>query len=677
MALGLMLSSSVGAACAFAAVDADRAGVKPRKTAVSIVGDEFRVNGRPTYAGRVWQGHRIQGLLLNSRMVQGIFDDRNPATVAKWVYPDTGRWDPERNTQEFIAAMPEWRRHALLAFTINLQGGCPLGYAQDQPWHNSALEADGALRADYLGRLERILDAADQLGMVVILGYFYFGQDQRLQDEAAVIGATDQATQWLLGHGYRHVLVEINNECNVSYDHAILRPGRVHELIERVKRTTRDGRRLLAGTSYGGGTVPGENVVRASDFLLLHGNGVSDPRRIAAMVHQTRQVPGYTPKPVLFNEDDHFDFDKPLNNFVAAVSEYASWGYFDYRMKGEDFDNGYQSVPVNWGISSERKRGFFRLLGQITGADADGPATGAGITITQTNYHGWPGSILMSNGKVEVIIVPAVGRVMQFRFAGETDGPFWENRALDGRAPDPKSPEWGNFGGDKTWPAPQADWPKVADRGWPPPPAFDSMPVKAEVSGDTVTLLSPVDPFYGIRTRRVIALERDQLAMRIETTYEKVTGEPRKVGVWVITQLKEPVAVFLPVPEASLYASGYSKQSEALPANLRVADGLLSLTRDPKMAAKIGSDAGTLLWVGKKTVLRIDSVREPRAEYPDQGSSAEVYTNPDPHPYVELELLGPLQTLRVGGQIKRSNAYALSRRSKETAEAEARTWLGR
>jgi hypothetical protein len=71
--------------------------------------------------------------------------------------------------------------------------------------------------------------------------------------------------------------------------------------------------------------------------------------------------------PILFNEDDHFDFDTPVCNFTAAVSEYASWGYFDYRMKGERFDDGYQSVPVNWGISSPRKKAFFNLLSQITG----------------------------------------------------------------------------------------------------------------------------------------------------------------------------------------------------------------------------------------------------------------------------------------------------------------------
>ena len=53
---------------------------------------------------------------------------------------------------------------------------------------------------------------------------------------------------------------------------------------------------------------------------------------------------------------------------LAALDEYAGWGYFDYRMQGEGFNDGYQSVPVNWQISSERKRGFFELLAKVTGA---------------------------------------------------------------------------------------------------------------------------------------------------------------------------------------------------------------------------------------------------------------------------------------------------------------------
>jgi hypothetical protein len=299
--------------------------------------------------------------------VQGVFDDLNPITVSRWAYPDSGKWDADRNTREFLAAMAEWRRCGLLAFTLNLQGGSPEGYSKEQPWNNPAFEADGSLRADYAARLKRILDRADELGMGVILGYFYFGQDQRLRDEAAVLRATDQATQWLLDGGWQNVLVEINNECTQSYDHPILKPARVHELIERVKNHRRDGRRLLVSTSYRGGKIPEENVVRASDFLLLHGNGVTSPEKIRELVRQTRLVSGYRPMPILFNEDDHYDFDRPDNNFIAAVSEHASWGFFDFRRKGEGFDDGYQSLPVNWGISSGRKRAFFKLLAGMTG----------------------------------------------------------------------------------------------------------------------------------------------------------------------------------------------------------------------------------------------------------------------------------------------------------------------
>jgi ribose transport system ATP-binding protein len=78
-----------------------------RHTQISIHGEDFYINDQPTYMGRTWNGHRIEGLLLNARMVQGIFDDLNPETTNRWIYQDTGKWDAERNTREFITAMVE------------------------------------------------------------------------------------------------------------------------------------------------------------------------------------------------------------------------------------------------------------------------------------------------------------------------------------------------------------------------------------------------------------------------------------------------------------------------------------------------------------------------------------------------------------------------------------------
>ncbi len=334
---------------------------------VAIEGNMFVINGSPTYAGRTWQGHKIEGLLMNSRMVQGIFDDEHVDTRILFHYPDTDRWDPERNTDEFIVAMDDWHTHGLNAFTINLQGGSPTGYG-NRPWINTAFDPAGNLKEAYMKRLKRILDRAEELSIVVILGYFYFGQDQHVVDEAAVINGTRAATQWVLDRGYRNVIIEINNECDVrAYDHDILKPERVHELIDLVKAMSKDGRRLLVSTSFKGGAIPTTNVIETSDFLLLHGNGVSDPMYIQTMVDSTIRHPAYRNQPVVFNEDDHYDFELDTNNFTVAVRAYASWGYFDYRREGEDMAEGFQSVPVDWTISSGRKRGFFELVREITG----------------------------------------------------------------------------------------------------------------------------------------------------------------------------------------------------------------------------------------------------------------------------------------------------------------------
>ena len=335
------------------------------KTRITIKGEKFFINGKPTFKGRTWQGYSVEGLLPNSRMVQGIFDDYNLETAPHWKYPDTNEWSAKRNTNEFIAAMPSWREHGLLAFTINMQGGSPMGYG-NRGWKNPAFDEKGNPLKDYLNRLEKIILKADQLGMAVILGYFYFGQDQFLADEQAVISATRNMTNWVLNKGFSNVIIEIANEVDVrDYDHKIISRERVHELIDVVKNIKLKGKRLLVGTSFKGKSIPTEKVVEISDFVLIHGNSAASDTIITQMVKTVRNLKSYRPMPIVFNEDDHFDFDKPQNNFTAATKAYASWGFFDYRMKEEGFEDGFQSVPVDWSISSERKKGFFMKVKEI------------------------------------------------------------------------------------------------------------------------------------------------------------------------------------------------------------------------------------------------------------------------------------------------------------------------
>ncbi|MFW6195453.1 MAG: hypothetical protein ACOC5M_02915 [Chloroflexota bacterium] len=376
-------------------------------TTVAIDGEDWMVNGRPTYEGRWFRGWRVEGLLLNSRMANAVFDDANPLTRPLWAYPDSGEWEPDRNVAELIEMLPVYRDHGMTGLPINLQGASPVGYYRDdaasldalrqrirerlpnatdsdiwaglestasQPWDSGAFEPDGTLRAAHMERAARVIEAAGRSGMVVILGLFYFGQDERLRDEHAVKNAVDNACAWVLARGYSNVVVEVNNECDVpKYEHEILTPPRVHELIERVRSKGRDGRRLLAGTSFTRRQLPTAAVIEASDFILLHGNGMHDPDEVAKRVDDTRSSPAYRTMPVLFNEDDHYDFDKPWNNFVAALSRRAGWGYFDPGAGAGgsaaygDYVNGYQNPPINWGINTPRKQSFFNFLREVAG----------------------------------------------------------------------------------------------------------------------------------------------------------------------------------------------------------------------------------------------------------------------------------------------------------------------
>ena len=378
-----------------------------RKTAVAIDGDTWLINGKPTYEGRTWQGHRIEGLLLNSRMANGIFDDLNPLTRPLWAYPDTGEWDAERNTRELIAALPTYRQHGLTAICVNLQGASPFGYyrfddasvdtllarirrarpdatletvwkglasPKSQPWESGAFEADGSLRPDFLARAGRVIEAADDQGMVVCLGLFYFGQDERLTDESAVCAAVDGACAWVLESGFTNVVIEIANEVDIPlYEHEIITVSEVHALVSRARSVEHKGRSLLAGTSMSGRRGPTEEIVDASDFVLLHGNHMEDPVQITHRIAETRALARYRGQPVLFNEDDHFAFDQAENNFFNALKGRAGWGYFDPgqgaggRAAYGDYVEGYQNPPVNWRLNTPRKIAFFETLRAVTG----------------------------------------------------------------------------------------------------------------------------------------------------------------------------------------------------------------------------------------------------------------------------------------------------------------------
>jgi hypothetical protein len=300
-------------------------------------------------------------------------------------------------------------------------------------------------------------------------------------------------------------------------------------------------------------------------------------------------------------------------------------------------------------------------------------------TATHSNFHGWK-AIILRNRAAEVAIIPDIGRIMEFNLldaAGRTlPGPFWSNPALDkNMAADVEG--WRNYGGDKAWPAPQSEWPRIAGRAWPPPNGFDSVPFAATVKGSRVELVSPVDSIYGVRIRRTIALASEKPVLTLTTVYEKVHGAPVRLSVWTITQLASPDRAFILLPQHSQLPQGYVNLMTTPPPDLKLEGRLLSLTRDLTSKSKIGSDGDALLWVGTGVDLLLESKPPDRdanqSEWPDQGSHSQIYTSPGAEmKYVEFELLDRLHDLKPGEKASFAATYSLIPRTQSDPTAEAR-----
>jgi CubicO group peptidase (beta-lactamase class C family) len=310
---------------------------EPARTRISIKDTRWYLNGRLTYPAT-----QAEGLLMNVRMVNAVFEDRKRP-----------EFDADKNTDEFIAAIPVYVIQGVRAFTVNLQGGFP-GY---EGAVNSAFNPDGSLRKSYLQRVKRVIEACDRNGVVVILGCYYQRQDQILKDARAVRAGIVNVVQWIGELDFSNVVLEIANEFNHSgFDHAILKkPEGQVELIRLAKKTS--PRLLVSASGLGNGRLP-DNVARTSDFLLVHFNGTKlddIPKRIQALKKYG--------KPVVCNEDQKYG-EQAAKAAELSVRHGASWGFMHEKTN--------QHFPFHF-TGTEDDPTVYRMLKTLTtpkGAEA-------------------------------------------------------------------------------------------------------------------------------------------------------------------------------------------------------------------------------------------------------------------------------------------------------------------
>jgi hypothetical protein len=275
-------------------------------------------------------------------------------------------------------------------------------------------------------------------------------------------------------------------------------------------------------------------------------------------------------------------------------------------------------------------------------------AAGAAVTVSTINYRGWTGAYQLSNGKVDLVFVPQVGRIMRFGYVGDRNM-LWENEALIGTVPGPgdKETEWLNYGGDKLWPAPQERW------AWPPDPVLDHGLQTVQVMPDnSLSVSTPASEKTSIRFSRNIALDPHGDTVTISNTMTNTGAQDVEWSIWEVTQVNDPDRMHIGLNRRGHFAGGYYVFGGNEPEEgfFHASRGAGILKRNPRKTCKIGADAPAGVISADEGSMRL-TVSLPYvqgAHYPDSGCGQEIYTNNDPNKYVELELLSPLKTLAPG-----------------------------
>ncbi|MEY3898554.1 MAG: hypothetical protein RLZZ214_4076 [Verrucomicrobiota bacterium] len=267
----------------------------------------------------------------------------------------------------------------------------------------------------------------------------------------------------------------------------------------------------------------------------------------------------------------------------------------------------------------------------------------------------------MTDGRLVALIVPALGRVMSFRKIGGTDC-LWQ-MPLDemARHPEPRT-GWRNWGGDRTWLAPQSHWPALAGRTWPPDTAWGDAEAgqhMAQVSPDgRLRVIGPLSEHSGTRLIRDFGFSEGNFT--IQQTVEKFSGPPAMLSLWSVACAPVPEEVVVIPNPSSAYPGGRHLWPGAIDLpEISESHGLLHIRPARGHGYKLGFDspyaAIAAVSHGDAFVLR---AAKPAGDYPDgatgSGFPVEYYTNgtvgdaATEAPFVELELLGPLVRIAAG-----------------------------
>ncbi|GAA4812487.1 DUF4380 domain-containing protein [Streptomyces ziwulingensis] len=288
----------------------------------------------------------------------------------------------------------------------------------------------------------------------------------------------------------------------------------------------------------------------------------------------------------------------------------------------------------------------------------------------------------VGNGLIRLVIAPALGgRVL----SAVRDGREFLHRdpgllddELNARDPHTVGPHdgpmsaWHNWGGDKTWPAPQG-WSGSREWAGPPDPVLDSgaYACTVEAAGDgsrvDLTLTSGDDPRTGLRLTRRIGLVAGRCDFTLRLAATNVSTRRVRWALWNVTQLpghpprRPGEGVWLATAGSGAPQTVDLVAGTGRPRVERRGDVLHVPAQD--VVGKVGfpDAAGWIAHVGPAGTWTYRFPVDPTAPYTDGGSRAEVWLEHPldaplehlgglrpRHRVVECEALGPYEELAPG-----------------------------
>ncbi|MDA2925168.1 DUF4380 domain-containing protein [Acidobacteria bacterium AH-259-L09] len=263
--------------------------------------------------------------------------------------------------------------------------------------------------------------------------------------------------------------------------------------------------------------------------------------------------------------------------------------------------------------------------------------------IEKVSYRGWSNCYRLSNERIELIVTSEVGpRIIHLGFVGGQNlfGIFDEYSGKTG------GDKWIIYGGHRLWHSPED---KV--RTYEP----DNAPVDVQEMTNGLRLTQKVEPRTGIK--KSIEVTLDPVRAEVRLVHQLVNSNlwAIRLAAWALTMMEQGGFAIVPLP--ARYHADFLLPNRTITlwpyTDMRDSrylwgkDYVLLRQSTGKEPTKIGvndNDNWVAYYLEPYLFVKRFQYAE-GADYPDYGSSVEVYTNAR---MLELETVGPLRLLQPG-----------------------------